>query len=445
MKKNKLLPQEKNNRIGFHYYQDTLHYREVDLNFWLPELKELGANWLVLKGVCDHAIPEPFIRGLVSSKISPIIDLECDLTSTTDPNALSTLLEVYSRWGVRFINFFDKPNLRKSWRASAWAQQDLVERFLDRFLPLANAAIDRGLTPIFPALQPGGNFWDTAFLRTALESLERRKQMNVLQNLVLSAYAWTNGKSLNWGAGGPERWPDARPYSTSSTSEDQMGFRIYEWYQEIFKSVIQKEVPTILLQAGCYADPQAKNYIYGKKDLAIEPDLIRLVLGEKFIDPLHPDDNVESINEQVFSCNFWLLQDSHYPVNSLYNPDLTTTDTAERIKKYVASIDIENETRNPSKTFTPNHNHLIAHYVLLPSYEWGVSEWHLEIIQPFIKKYRPTVGYSIEEASLASHVTVIGNPYTFTEESLEELRQNGCTVDRISGDGISIATQIAER
>jgi len=34
------------NRIGFHYYPDTFHYREKDLQTWLPELQGLGAGWL---------------------------------------------------------------------------------------------------------------------------------------------------------------------------------------------------------------------------------------------------------------------------------------------------------------------------------------------------------------------------------------------------------------
>ena len=87
----------------------------------------------------------------------------------------------------------------------------------------------------------------------------------------------------------------------------------------------------------------------------------------------------------------------------------------------------------------------IQHYLLLPAYEWGVADWHLDVIRPFVKKYRPTVGFSIKEAALAKRVTVIGNTQTFPEASLDQLRQVGCLVERISGDGTSVATQLAER
>jgi hypothetical protein len=69
----------------------------------------------------------------------------------------------------------------------------------------------------------------------------------------------------------------------------------------------------------------------------------------------------------------------------------------------------------------------------------------MEVIRPFVNRHRPTVGFSVDEASLADRVTVIGNQDAFSDESLAKLRQKGCTVERIEGNGISIATQLAER
>jgi hypothetical protein len=85
----------------------------------------------------------------------------------------------------------------------------------------------------------------------------------------------------------------------------------------------------------------------------------------------------------------------------------------------------------------------IDHYLLLPMTEWGAAEWHLDAARPFILKHHPTVGYSPEEAALAEHVTVVGGEQVFSEELLNILRQRGCQVTRISGDGTEIATQLA--
>jgi putative cell wall-binding protein len=46
---------------------------------------------------------------------------------------------------------------------------------------------------------------------------------------------------------------------------------------------------------------------------------------------------------------------------------------------------------------------------------------------------------------LAEQVTIIGGPQRFPESILERLRESGCIVDRIAGDGTSIATQLSER
>jgi hypothetical protein len=89
--------------------------------------------------------------------------------------------------------------------------------------------------------------------------------------------------------------------------------------------------------------------------------------------------------------------------------------------------------------------HPIEHYLLLPCYEWGVADWHLEVIRPFVLRHHPTVGYALEEAMLAKKVTVIGGDQDFPPESISHLRNSGCDVEQISGDGTSIATTLAMR
>jgi hypothetical protein len=90
-------------------------------------------------------------------------------------------------------------------------------------------------------------------------------------------------------------------------------------------------------------------------------------------------------------------------------------------------------------------SHPIDHYLLLPSYEWGVADWHLEVTRPFIIRHRPTVGYSITEAILAKKVTIIGGDNDFSPDKISHLRNSGCEVEQISGDGTSIASILAQR
>jgi hypothetical protein len=85
----------------------------------------------------------------------------------------------------------------------------------------------------------------------------------------------------------------------------------------------------------------------------------------------------------------------------------------------------------------------ISHYLLLPSFDWGVSDWHLNVTKSFIKKHRPTIGFSLEEAFQAEQVTVIGGNDQFSEQDLIRLRNHGCFVRRIEGDGTKIASSLA--
>ncbi len=82
-----------------------------------------------------------------------------------------------------------------------------------------------------------------------------------MDNLILSAYAPINEKGLNWGAGGPERWPGASPYMKSDNNEDQKGFHIFDWYSAISKSVTGTELPILLMGVGApdVSDRQKSN------------------------------------------------------------------------------------------------------------------------------------------------------------------------------------------
>jgi hypothetical protein len=445
-----------NQRVGFHYYPDTLHYREADLATWLPQLSALKAGWLVLSADLDRAIPEHFLRGLIADGIEPVIHFQPALDASLDLRELRTLLEVYARWGVRYVIFFDRPNDRSSWLTSGWVQSDLVERFLDRFLPVASLAVQIGLTPVFPPLQPGGSYWDTAFLRSALQAMQRRRQESLLAKMGLAAYAWSGGRSLDWGGGGPERWPESRPYLTPPGSQDQRGFRIFDWYLAIAQAVLHRPCPIFLLQAGSPDDPSSTTVTeqdsYQASYLAIAQ-----LLGEQpgdteaIADPLASDNPLEPVPPQVMAACFWLLAadpTSRHADSAWFDAQGQPGKLAAALRDQQRSLGLKRRQQAGGKGFcnSPNNaDHPIQHYLLLPGFEWGVPDWYLEVIRPFVKKYRPTIGFSIDEASLAKRVTVVGNSPHFSSEMVYRLEAAGCLVEQISGDGTSIATQLAER
>jgi len=411
-------------RLGFHYFTDTEHYRQYDLKIWLPRLQGLGASWLVLKAPEQRAIPEDFISALLTNHIQPVLHFHLQPGSFLAVSDLPLLFKTYRRWGVRYVTLFDQPNVHKVWRAAAWVQTDLVERFLDLYLPIAHTCLNAGLTPIFPPLRPGGDYWDTAFLRRALESIQRRGHRDLLEQLVIGAYAAPGNHALQWGAGGPERWPNSRPYFTPPGVEDQRGFRIFDWYSAISQAVLSTPRPIFLFGMGY----QAKVDEHIKKNLLI----VRLLDGEAIR-------GLEPIPTQVLGGAFDTLVDWEGGQNTEQGWFRQNGDPQPQAKVLHQWV----EKKYNRQENHPKQDRTINHYLLLPSYEWGVTDFHLDLIRPIIKKFQPTIGFSLEEARNARRVTVIGGEQIYSDESLGQLRAIGIQVERIKEDGTNIASLIA--
>jgi len=444
-------------RLGFHYFPDTDHFRESDLNLWLPKLKALGAGWLTLLAPVNRAIPENFISRLLESGIEPVLHFDLPIEAPIQPDSLTLILNSYAKWGIRYVIFFNRPNSRNSWASNSWAQSDLVERFLDIYLPMAETALQAGLSPVFPPLEPGGDYWDTAFLRAALYGIQRRGHTRLLKNIALSAYAWSGDKPLDWGAGGPERWPGARPYFTPSGQQDHLGFYIFDWYLALTKAVLGETRPILLMGVGdqpvCRKDSPAGTIDSNQTESTFT--LVKLISGYEERGDLTP------LPPEVQVCNFWLLTtapNDPFERQSWYRSDGSTLPVVDALLQWISVRNHTSMCGNaaPSRLSNLQHEPItpvqgkpassteypIAHYLLIPVYEWGIADWHLDVIRPYVKKFKPTVGFSLEEARYAEKITVIGGPQTFSDEALNELRASGCIVERISGDGTSIATQL---
>jgi hypothetical protein len=451
--------QTSRSRLGFHYFPDTLHYRASDLYTWLPELKAMGAGWLTLAAPLQYAIPEPFLHGLQGAGIEPILHFRLPLSHQAHNDTLGLLFRTYASWGIRYVALFDRPNQRSAWPVSAWAQSDLVERFLDIFLPVASAALQAGLIPVFPPLEPGGDYWDTAFLRAALEGLARRGQDELLDSLHLSAYAWADERPLEWGAGGPERWPGVRPYLPSADQQDQRGFYIFDWYLADAEAALGSPRPILLLGAGRrLSSSEGSNELEFEE---LEHANVNLNIARRFIQGGISTDASEQVSPLVLACNFWLLAaDTNEPLSSQawFQADGYRLPVVDAFRQLASGQSVTQQAQPPQpmaealnlqaeptqlESVPLETTKTITHYLLLPMTEWGAAEWHLDAARPYILKHHPTIGYSPDEASLAECVTVVGGEQVFSEELLNSLRQRGCQVTRIGGDGTEIATQLA--
>lgn len=444
-------PTPKNNtRLGFHYFPDTEHFRQSDLRAWLPELRALGANWLILVAPTDRAIPEQFLRGLARAHIEPVLHFHLPLGIPHSQTDLALLFSTYARWGIHYVILFDCPNTRTAWPMGGWVQNELVERFLDHFVPLAESARQAGLIPIFPPLEPGGDYWDTAFLRAAFQALKRRGLHDLLEVLVLAAYARAGERPLNWGYGGPESWPGARPYFTPPRSEDQRGFRIFDWYLAIIRAVTGRSTGILLLGVGSHQRSPGNSAPDSIDDTA--RTLRTLTIARRMAgDTLEPymADPLETVPQEVLAGNFWLITANHHSPDlpdAWYKPDGSTLPIVSTLRQWFSGHQVAPKSQERSSLRRPqspgdskdlisnekvHSQHPISHYLLLPSYEWGIPDWYLQAIQPYVKKYKPTIGFSTEEAALAKLVTIAGKKEAFSEKLKKNLESAGCDVEHL--------------
>ncbi len=388
-------------QLGFHYYPDTDHYNSSDLDDWLPVLKSAGASWLTLRANASSPVPRLFLEGLLQNGIQPIVHVT-DLVGTLRMAQVYTNLKDYVDSGVEIVIFYDRPNMRASWPASSWSHEGLVTRFVDTLTPVLEAQVEMGLKPTIPPLEPGGDYWDTAFLESCLALLTKRTSEDVMAGLTLTTYMWSYGKPLDWGQGGHRKWPEARPYSSPEGSQDQRGFQINDWYQEIAERITGHRLPTIVVAGGAgpsqaYSSPEA---------IQIGNNEVARYLAE------------EGVSDEILNFCF-------YPLT-----------TAENHQDFPAAWYLPVESKQVSEKedgaveVTVPCGKPIQHYVLigLSNQVNGLQVWNA--IAPPIISARATVGFSLEEARHAARVSIVGNYQTMPGEIDAELLAGGATVER---------------
>lgn len=429
-------------RLGFHYFPDEDHFGQRDLNLWLPELKTLGAGWLTLRASLPKAIPETFLRALIDSDIQPILHLTAGPIRRLETAPLQSIFQAYARWGVQYVAVFSPANVRESWAPSDWPKPSLVERYLDAIHPILQLQFDTGLAPVLPPLVPGGDYWDTAFLDVALEGLARRCTPSMLGALVVGLHAYAYNRPTDWGAGGPSRWPNARPYATPEGSQDHIGFRIAEWYDARLRARLGAPRPLLCFRGGAIVgDATDRNFPAVNESIHADRALeIAELLAS------------DALPASVLNINFWLLAaaaDSPLVSQAWYRADGTPALPAvAALKQFRPATAAHSSTasrpaaaRQP-KTISKSAKPL-SHYVLLPVYEWGISEWHWNAVRGYVKAFQPTCGFSADEASQAEYVTIVGNEQGVPADIEQRLIRAGCNVERISGpDGGAIESRL---
>jgi len=424
-------------RVGYHYFPDDIHFTETDAARWIPILKDLGARWLILKSSVDRAVPQYFLEKIMAAGIEPVIHIPAIVGPQL--KNLDSMLISYANCGIRYVVVYDRPNMRRSWHDREWTRGRLVERFMDFMLPILERELELGLIPVLPPLEPGGDYWDTVFLESALQILQRRAPRQIIDHLVLGIYGWTHSHPLDWGKGGPHAWPESLPYHTPENSQDQRGINIYEWYSEIARNCSGNPLPMLTLAGGPRAETStnAKQSHFAEQNIAIlrslqDADTHPHMLNFAFY-------CLASNGKDVVPDAWFKQEDTPLPVVELFRTYLKNNGHLSSITNSTS-----NPAHNDPDSSPPAHSvpaaestspippeKTLRHYVLLPSSAELDRLWDWEAFGEFVRTAKPSIGFSADEAILAQRVTLVGDEMVFPPDLEQSLNQAGCLVSRL--------------
>ncbi len=417
--------------IGFHYVTDTRHYDRHSLDYWLGELKDLGASWLILTSTLDATVPEFFLRELIAAHVEPVILVDVTPIQPIDRARLLEVCRGYAECGVYYVAIYAEPNLVTRWRIEDWAAPGLVERFARVLMPALETAYAADLFPLISPLAPGGQYWDLTFLRVLLNLLARELRSEVRERLGVCVECHVGNRPLTWGRGGPTRWSHVRPYDCPTGSQDHRGLFAVEWYDALVREILGESLPIICtrtrLAPGDHDDPSLPildEVAHGMRSA----EIARLIMDGELPDYL-------------FNTAFWALgasdaDDDAYAWYKRNASILPAVRTLKQIKKHPRrfSWDEPNDDSRPGRS-----GRSIYHYVLLqastevPTSESQSSRRLLAATFDYAAYFRPTIGFSEVEARQASRVTIIGTDARDLASAEESLRNSGCLVEVIDG------------
>src|SRR5207244_2934658 len=123
------------------------------------------------------------VSKLVGAGIEPVMRL---YSSTLEPikGDIESMVRHYVGKGVHYFQPLNEPNLNSEQPDSAAS----VDRYVDTWIPAAQAIIRGGGLPGFGSLAPGGDKDDIAFLKEAVAGLRTRGQLGMLDKGWLSMH-----------------------------------------------------------------------------------------------------------------------------------------------------------------------------------------------------------------------------------------------------------------
>jgi hypothetical protein len=263
-------------------------------------------------------------------------------------------------------------------------------------------------------------------------------------------YGFAGNRPVDWGAGGPRVWTQTRPYHTPHGSQDQNGFRAFEWHQDVIMAKLGTPHPMLMIGGGAVIGGAADSNF---PLLTVESHAAHnAAIAEAMLSRSLPD---YLLNVSFWSLDSWFVNDKPLPVVQTLQEKLNAArqrlgEKEKTLRKDLRVLEELGDLKlrqDPSgfgnpKGLKPKN---LYHYVLLPTFEWGASDWHWHAAMDYVRVFQPTCGFSLDEARGAQFVTIVGNEQGISKSIEDKLQSAGCKVERVCGkDGDETKKKLSE-
>lgn len=211
------------NGRGMHWVPTLSQTPEV-VDRFVRELQGMKIKWaVILNDGTDTGRNDYLVERLTQAGIMPVMRIYTPGLQPIPPGQLEKLVRHYRDMGVHYYQIYNEPNLR----FENGGRDPDVNRYLDQWVPAAQAVVRAGGLPGFGALSPGGDVDDLQFLRAALQELNRRGQAGILN------WSWLSVHNYDWG--------------------DGKGFLRYRRYADAIQNELGRLMPMIGTEGGTYS------------------------------------------------------------------------------------------------------------------------------------------------------------------------------------------------
>jgi hypothetical protein len=220
------------NGRGMHWVPTTKQdHAAVDR--FVGEAQRMGVKWVTfLNNGANVGDNDYLVQKLVGAGIEPVMRLYSPTLQPLDGD-IEGMVRHYKGMGVHYFQPFNEPNLdceNPDGKVS-------VDRYLDAWIPAAQAIIRGGGLPGFGSMAPGGDFDDQQFLKAALDGLKARGQVGLLDR------AWLSMHNYTWN----------HPIADRGDGD---GFFKFRAYHKIANAALGRDLPILGTEGGSFVGEQ---------------------------------------------------------------------------------------------------------------------------------------------------------------------------------------------